>query len=57
MECTEEVSDHQVMAYRKRGKIRWAKLSQIPPNEVFMGKLSQCLTFKALKQCHYMKLV
>ena len=24
--------------YRKRGKIRWAKLLQIPPNEVFHGK-------------------
>ena len=27
-------------------KIRWAKLSRIPPNEVFTGKLLQCLTFK-----------
>ena len=25
-------------SYRKRGKIRWIKLSQIPPNEVFHGK-------------------
>ena len=25
-------------AYRKRGKICWAKLSWIPPNEVFRGK-------------------
>ena len=24
--------------YRKWGKIRWAKLLQIPPNEVFHGK-------------------
>ena len=24
--------------YRKRGKIRWAKLSRIPPNVVFHGK-------------------
>ena len=25
------------------------------PSEVFMGKFLQCLTFKALKQHHYMK--
>ena len=24
--------------YRKQGKIRWAKLSRIPPNEVFHRK-------------------
>ena len=25
------------------------------PIKFFMGKLSRCLTFKALKQCHYKK--
>ena len=43
--------------HRKQGKIRWAKLSWIPSNEVFTGKLLQCLMFKALKQCHNRKLV
>ena len=36
--------------YRKQGKICWAKLLQIPPNKVLMGKLLWYLTFKALKQ-------
>ena len=43
-------------AYHKQGKIHWAKLSQIPHNEVFMAKLLPCLTFKELKQHHYTKL-
>ena len=43
-----------VKYYHKRGKICWAKFH---PMKFFMGKLSRCFTFKALKQCHYMKLV
>ena len=27
-----------IMVYRKQGKIRWAKCSRIPPNEVFHRK-------------------
>ena len=45
------------VSYRKQEKIRWAKLSRIPPNVVFTGKLSRYLTFTTLKQRHYMKLV
>ena len=37
-----------VYTYRKRGKIRWTKLSQIPPNVVFTGILSRCLTLQHL---------
>ena len=40
------------MTYRKQEKIRWAKLSRIPPIQVFHGKLAS-LTFKALKKGHY----
>ena len=43
--------------YHNWGKIRWAKLSWIPPNKFFTVKLSRCLMFKALKQCHYTKLL
>ena len=41
--------------YRKRGRIHWAKLSWIPLDKVFIGKLLQCLTFKTLKQRHYIQ--
>ena len=39
---------HTTAEYRKRGKIRWPKLSRIPPNVVFMGKFSRCLTLQHL---------
>ena len=40
------------VSYCKQEKIRWAKLSRIPPNVVFTGKLSRYLTFTTLKQRH-----
>ena len=43
--------------YRKRGKIRWAKLSQIPPNVVFHGKTFTVPYVTTLKQRHYTKLI
>ena len=46
-----------VCIYLKHEKIRWAKHSQIQSNEVFAGKLLQCLTFKILKQCRTAKLI
>ena len=33
-----DVRSYSKRKYRKRGKIRWAKLSWIPPNVVFHGK-------------------
>ena len=47
----------QAMLYHKWGKIWWAKLSRIPPNEIFTGKLLWYLMAEALKQCQYTKLV
>ena len=42
--------------YIKCGKICWAKLSWIQPNEVLVGKLSQCLMFIILEEHYYTKL-
>ena len=39
---------HTYSTYRKRGEICWAKLSRIPPNVVFTGKLLRCLTLQHL---------
>ena len=45
--------------YRKRGKIRWAKLLWIPPNEVIHGKtfavpdVSQYLSNAIIYTCKY----
>ena len=36
----------QFCKYRKQEKIYWAKLSRIPPNEVFTGKLCGALSLK-----------
>ena len=54
------INDIKMLSYRmycKQGKISWAKLLWIPPNEVVHKKLLQYLMFKVFKQCHYKKLV
>ena len=42
------VSKWAALNYRKWEKICWAKLLWIPPNVVFIGKLSRCLTLQHL---------
>ena len=48
---------HTHILYRKRGKIRWAKLLLIPLNVVFQGKTFTMPYVYTLKQRDYMKLV
>ena len=48
------MSFNPAKCYRKRGKIRWAKLSRIPPTEVFHGKT---FTVPYIYNTYYTKLV
>ena len=48
-----------LLSYRKRGKIRWAKLSRIPPNVVFHGKtivVPYVYNIKTTRERHYMNI-
>ena len=55
--CVNQLELDKNLIYRKRGKIRWAKLSRIPLMKFFTEKLLWWLTFKTLNQHHHTKLV